>query len=80
VPEAQHYDAPAADPGGRRDRTPPQQASLERRGHMPLSTILESPERELEEDEWEDEEFGNDDEELDLDEYDEELEEEDEDI
>jgi hypothetical protein len=42
-------------------------------GEMPLSTILELPERELGDEEWdEDEEFGTE-EELDLDEYDDDL-------
>ncbi|HSZ69622.1 MAG TPA: hypothetical protein VK756_04605 [Solirubrobacteraceae bacterium] len=41
---------------------------------MPLSTILELPEREL--DDWDDEELDADDDELDLDEYDEGLDEE----
>jgi hypothetical protein len=44
---------------------------------MPLSTTLELPEHDLDDD-WDDEELGTDGEELDLDEYDEELEEEDE--
>jgi hypothetical protein len=38
---------------------------------MPLSTILGTPERELDEDDWDDdEELGTDDEELELDEFD----------
>lgn len=47
---------------------------------MSLSTILEAPEHEFDDEDWEDdEEFGTD-EELELDEYDEPLEDEDEDI
>ncbi len=43
---------------------------------MSLSTILEVPEREFDDEDWEeDEEFGTDDEELDLDEFDEGIEE-----
>jgi hypothetical protein len=42
---------------------------------MSLGTILESPEREFDDEDWEeDEEFGTGEEELDLDEYDEGLE------
>jgi hypothetical protein len=48
----------------------------ERRVDMSLSTILESPEHEFDDDDWDDEEFATDDEGLDLDE-DEELEDED---
>jgi len=47
---------------------------------MPLSTILEIPEHELDEEEWEEEEFGaggDEDEDVDLDDYDEDLEEDD---
>jgi hypothetical protein len=45
-----------------------------------LSTILEAPEHEFDDEEWEDdEEFGADEEELELDEYDESLEDGDED-
>jgi hypothetical protein len=50
---------------------------------MPLSTILELPEQELDDEEWgedvgEDEELGAEDDELDLDEFDDDFEEDDE--
>jgi hypothetical protein len=43
----------------------------ERRYEMPLSSTLETPEHELDDDDWDDdEEFGTDGEELELDEFD----------
>jgi hypothetical protein len=51
--------------------------ALGKESRMSLSTILEIPEHEFDDEDWEEdaEEIGTDDEELDLDEYDEELDE-----
>jgi hypothetical protein len=46
-------------------------------GEMPLSTILELPEHELDDEEWEEDEEFDAAEELDLDEYDDDLEDDD---
>jgi hypothetical protein len=49
----------------------------ERRADMPLSTILEISEHDLDEEEWDDEGLGAEDEDLDLDELDDDFEEDD---
>jgi hypothetical protein len=64
---------------GKRYKTRLVDQPIGKESHMPQHTILESPDRDLDED-WDeqDEEFATDDEELDLDEFDEGLDDDDE--